>query len=239
MTILIIILTVILIFIVYSIIPTIAMRSFAFGIFKTSHLKRKVALTFDDGPDAKYTPELLDLLKKYHVKATFFVVGEHAEKNPELLKRMRREGHAIGIHHYKHVSNWFLTPWGSRKQCRKAADAIERITGERPVYYRPPWGHLNLFLPVSARPFRIVLWSAILGDWKLSLGKERLKQRLRDHIRGGAIICLHDNGENPGADDDAPANTIAALSEFLPEVQGKYDFVPIGALYEAEHPKAD
>ncbi|WKB36275.1 polysaccharide deacetylase family protein [Terrilactibacillus sp. S3-3] len=150
---------------------------------------------------------------------------------------MRREGHTIGIHHYKHVSNWFLTPWGSRNQCRKAADAVERITGERPVYYRPPWGHLNLFLPISARPFRVVLWSAILGDWKLSLGKERLKQRLRDHIRDGAIICLHDNGENPGADDDAPANTIAALNEFLPEVQGKYDFVPIGVLYEAEHPQ--
>lgn len=229
---LLLVLTVFLLFIVYSIAPTVLMRSFSLGVFKRSHLPKKVALTFDDGPDPDYTPTLLDLFWDYHVKATFFVVGEHAKSHPEIILRMYEEGHTIGIHHYRHLSNWFLSPWAVKKQCMKTADVIESITGERPVYYRPPWGHLNLFVKWACRPFRIVMWSAILGDWRLSLGKEQLKQRLLDHIRDGAIIVLHDCGVNPGADHTAPQMTIDALRDFFKEVNGHYDFVPIDVLYE-------
>ncbi|WP_141604688.1 polysaccharide deacetylase family protein [Terrilactibacillus laevilacticus] len=230
-----IVLTIISLFIVYSIIPTIAIRSLSIGIFQRSHTKGQASLTFDDGPDQLYTPMLLDLFKKHNVKATFFVVGEHAKKNPDIIKRMHEEGHTIGIHHYKHVSNWFLMPWQIRKQCKMTADLIESIIGERPIYYRPPWGHLNLFIHWGAKPFRLVLWSAILGDWKLSLGKDRLKKRLQEHIKDGAVIVLHDNGENPGADERAPENTISAVTEYLEENHGKYEFVSIHTLYEDEH----
>ncbi|WP_332238653.1 polysaccharide deacetylase family protein [Sporolactobacillus sp. KGMB 08714] len=223
---------------VYGIIPTLSMRMFFFrgsaGI-KNGRGKKMVCLTFDDGPDARYTARLLDVLKKNQVQATFFVVGERALKNPVLLKRMKNEGHLIGIHHYNHFSNWFLTPNGTRKQCRKAADAVASITGERPVYYRPPWGHINLLLPFTARGLHVVLWSAILGDWRKALGEERLKKRILNHMHDGAVICLHDNGENPGANRDAPTNTIAALNEILPDARHRYDFVTVGELFEREH----
>lgn len=232
-----IILIVISIFAAYSIMPTVTMRSLFFkgsGKSRNTHGKEMVCLTFDDGPDPRYTPQLLDVLKKYQVRASFFVVGERALRNPELLKRMKKEGHVIGIHHYSHVSNWFLTPNGTRKQCGLAADAVASIIGDRPVYYRPPWGHINLFLPVAARGFHVVLWSAILGDWRQALGKGRLEKRILNHLRDGAVICLHDNGENPGADRDAPTNTIAALKEILPEFRDQYDFVTVDELFERE-----
>ncbi|WP_239984709.1 polysaccharide deacetylase family protein [Sporolactobacillus pectinivorans] len=219
--------------VVYGIIPTVVMRPLFFrGAKPSGDAKEQICLTFDDGPSAMYTNRLLDLLKKYHVHATFFVVGERASEHSELLKRMTADGHLIGIHHYRHLSNWFLTPTGTRKQCNMAADAVEAITGVRPVYYRPPWGHINLFLPLEAHSFRIVLWSAILGDWRKKLGKERLKRRIYRHLRDGALICLHDDGENPGADNDAPENTIAALADIFEETAGRYQFVTIDELFQ-------
>ncbi|WP_241654807.1 polysaccharide deacetylase family protein [Sporolactobacillus shoreae] len=217
----------------YGIIPTLVMRPMFFrGCRSVDGRKEQVCLTFDDGPNAIYTIRLLELLKKYHVRATFFVVGERAEENAGLLKRMAADGHLIGIHHYRHLSNWFLTPYGTRKQCEKAADTVEAITGARPVYYRPPWGHINLFLPLEAHSFRVVLWSAILGDWRIKLGKERLEQRLFHHLKDGAVICLHDDGENLGADNDAPENTIEALEQILKKTTGQYQFVTIDEMYQ-------
>ncbi|MFT8317769.1 MAG: polysaccharide deacetylase family protein [Sporolactobacillus sp.] len=222
-------------FLVYAIIPTLLMRGFCFRGYQAMHRGKDplyVSLTFDDGPNPLYTPQVLDLLNRYHISATFFVVGVRARKYPELLRRMKREGHLIAIHHYNHVSNWFLTPRGSRKQCEKARETVMAITGERPVYYRPPWGHLHLFISQATKGFHMVLWSAILGDWRRALSTERLKTRIDSHLRDGAVICLHDDGENPGANDDAPGNTIAALEEVLPEAVQAYTFVTIDQLYQ-------
>ncbi|GGE34205.1 polysaccharide deacetylase familiy protein [Pullulanibacillus camelliae] len=221
-------------FLLYAILPTVIMRTFAIGLFKQSTVKGKVALTFDDGPDPRYTPELLDVLRTYNVQATFFVVGENAERYPEIIKRMHNEGHAIGIHHYQHRNNWFLTPAGTRQQCVQTAEIIQQITGKTPDYYRPPWGALNLFTFWAARPFKIVIWSAILGDWKLNLGKERLTERLHAHIHDGAVIVLHDANNTPGADDGAAAHTVAALKAFLPEVYKAYDFITIDEIMRLE-----
>lgn len=229
-----ILLIIIILFFIYSLLPTLLMRGLCFRGFKkeVTDGKRYACLTFDDGPNPVYTPRLLDLLKRYGISATFFVVGVHAEKYPDLIRRMKEEGHLIAMHHYQHVSNWFLTPWGTRKQCVKAQETIAAIAGVRPVYYRPPWGHLHLFLPLAAKGFRIVLWSAILGDWRKALGKERLKQRIVKHLHHGAVICLHDDGENPGANDDAPENTLQALEEVLPEAIHDYTFVTVDTLYQ-------
>lgn len=225
------------VFLIYAILPTLFMRAICFrGLNGRQENKERFAcLTFDDGPNPLYTPRLLDLLKQYHVHATFFVVGVHAEKYPDLIRRMQAEGHLIAIHHYNHVSNWFLTPWGTKRQCLKAQQTIEDIAGIRPVYYRPPWGHLHLFLPLAARGFRPVLWSAILGDWRKALGKERLKQRITAHLRHGAVICLHDDGENPGANEDAPENTLQALTDLLPTISQHYHFVTVDSLYQMSH----
>ncbi|MFC7394926.1 polysaccharide deacetylase family protein [Scopulibacillus cellulosilyticus] len=237
MSILLILLILVCIFAIYSIIPTLVIRAFSIGIFKSAHIKNKAALTFDDGPNPSYTPRLLDLLKSHGIKATFFVVGENAKAYPEIISRMHREGHTIGTHHYRHISNWLLTPREVKEQCRLAAETIEMITGKRPVYYRPPWGHLNLFVNWASRPYKIIMWSAILGDWRYKLGKDKLKQRLHKSLHEGAVIVLHDSGQNIGADQLAPEMMLQALEEFLQEKNDKIEFVPIDVLCQHEESK--
>ncbi len=143
---------------------------------------------------------------------------------------MKEEGHEIGIHHYRHKSNWFLSPLGVKQQCQKTADIIESIIGEPPYYYRPPWGHLNALVHLGSKPYKIVMWSAILGDWRLALGKARLVSRLKKTVKDGAIIVLHDRGDNPGADAEAPAMTIEALDEFLNGSGKDYEYVNLSTL---------
>ncbi len=186
-----------------------------FSLRVQKKVKNGVALTFDDGPDPVYTPQLLDLLKKYNVKATFFVVGWKAKKYPHLIKRMYEEGHTIGLHHYYHTSNWFLPPFVTEWELERSARVIEHMTGVRPVYYRPPWGHLNIWTVLMQKKYKIVMWTYILGDWKASMSVERLYERLTNSIKDGAIIVLHDSGSTIGADQHAPANMLRALEQLL------------------------
>jgi peptidoglycan/xylan/chitin deacetylase (PgdA/CDA1 family) len=190
---------------------------FGFGVFRKARTRREVAFTFDDGPDPDYTPRLLDLLGKYKIKATFFVLGSKAEKHADLILRIHREGHLIGIHNYVHQANWLIAPWKVRRQINHSVDIVERITGERPIYYRPPWGLLTLFDFRLRRQFRMVLWSTMVRDWK-SKGSLAVKKRLLKRLKGGAVILLHDSGTTWGADRDAPRYTIEALEDVFKEI---------------------
>ncbi|MFM1654154.1 polysaccharide deacetylase family protein [Brevibacillus sp. B_LB10_24] len=201
----------------YCLIPGVMSLVFGFGVFRKARARREVAFTFDDGPDPDYTPQLLDLLGKYKIKATFFVLGSKAEKHAELIHRIHREGHLIGIHNYVHQPNWLLAPWKVRRQINRSVEIVERITGERPIYYRPPWGLLTLLDFRLRRQFRMVLWSTMARDWK-SKGSLAVKKRLLKRIRGGAVILLHDSGTTWGADRDAPQYTIEALEEVFQEI---------------------
>lgn len=202
---------------VYVVIPTLIIRVFGFGAFRKGSAPKTAALTFDDGPDPIYTPRLLDLLKKYQVKATFFVVGAKAELYPEMIRRMHQEGHLIGIHNYVHHPNPLMMPWQVSRQLAKASAIIEGIIGKKPLYYRPPWGIFNLFDFLLLKDYRVVLWSSIVGDWRRSTGKDKIKSRLLTELDGGAVILLHDSGDTFGADLDAPEYMLEALEEFLQE----------------------
>jgi peptidoglycan/xylan/chitin deacetylase (PgdA/CDA1 family) len=129
---------------VYTIIPTLLIRIFGLGIHKERG-RQGISLTFDDGPDPEYTPQVLDLLSKYQIKATFFVLGANAEKYPELIVRMHKEGHLVGVHNYSHRANALMTPWKVRLQLQHSIETIEKIIGITPIHYRPPWGIFNLF----------------------------------------------------------------------------------------------
>ena len=94
----------------YAFIPGMISRIFGYRVFRKGTGRNEFALTFDDGPDPRFTPLLLDLLKKYDAKATFFVVGSNAERYPELIRRIHEEGHLIGIHNYVHKTNWLMRP---------------------------------------------------------------------------------------------------------------------------------
>ena len=207
--------------ILYGIVPTVLIRKTNFRIYRKGTQPGMIALTFDDGPDPYYTPRLLDLLKKHQVKATFFVVGKKAKQYPYIVKRMHDEGHEIGMHNYRHISNWFIFPPFLGKGLRKSADIIEQITGTRPMYYRPPWGHFNLFTPFLQKKYSTVMWTDILGDWNAKIGTMELFNRLKNSMKDGAIIVLHDSGKTFGADESAPEQMLSALELLLKEEEAK------------------
>ncbi|MHA6531446.1 polysaccharide deacetylase family protein [Paenibacillus sp. BAC0078] len=203
----------------YAFIPGMISRIFGYRVFRKGTGRTEFALTFDDGPDPHYTPLLLDLLKRYEAKATFFVVGSHAEQNPEVIKRMHDEGHLIGIHNYVHKTNWLMRPATVKQQIQRTDDIIYSITGERSTYYRPPWGIVNLFDFSKRRQVQIVLWSAMFGDWKEKLGADRLTEKLLSKLNPGEVMLLHDCGTTLGADPNAPEHMLIALEQMLEEAQ--------------------
>ncbi len=99
----------------------------------------KVAFTFDDGPDDKYTPQILDILKAYGVKATFFITGQHAEAHPDIVKRMVSEGHTVGNHSYSHPLLTKLKMASFETQIMSTQSILEKLTGQAPTLFRPPY----------------------------------------------------------------------------------------------------
>ncbi|MGG1877525.1 polysaccharide deacetylase family protein [Paenibacillus cisolokensis] len=199
----------------YAFIPGILTRIFGFRVFRRGSGENEFALTFDDGPDPHYTPKLLDLLRRYDMKATFFVVGSHAEQHPEVVRRIHEEGHLIGIHNYVHKSNWLMRPVTVRRQVQRTDDIIFSITGERTTYYRPPWGIVNLFDFAKNTGCRIILWSSMFYDWRSKIGADRLTQRMLSKLRDGEVMLLHDCGTTMGANPDAPEQMLIALERVL------------------------
>ncbi|MED3993160.1 polysaccharide deacetylase family protein [Peribacillus frigoritolerans] len=210
-----------LLLIFYTIIPTVLIRVGSLGITKKINSNNGIALTFDDGPNPEYTIKLLDLLKEYEIKATFFVVGSKVKSNPGIIKRMHEEGHTIGIHHFHHVSSWVLSPIHLRKQLEMTEKAITECTNEKVIFYRPPWGHFNMFTLLFSRKYKVIMWSGIFGDWKVEHCKSTLLGELRSASTEGSILLLHDCGETLGADKEAPGYMIEILKIYLQESKEK------------------
>lgn len=149
-----------------------------------------LALTFDDGPHSVYTKKLLDGLRERNVHASFFLVGENIEGNEELVKQMMEDGHLIGTHCYSHED---LTKKSAEKACMdiiKTNDMLERITGQRPVYIRPPYGSWNDELEecVGMDP---VFWDIDTLDWK-SQNSQKVVQHICKNVGKHQVILLHD-----------------------------------------------
>jgi len=159
--------------------------------------RRRVALTFDDGPDPARTPAVLAALAELGVKATFFVVGAKVEAHPELVARIAREGHELGNHTHTHR---YLPLARSRSvvdELRRTDAAIARITGCTPTLARPPYGGRS---PRNVRAFaragkRVVLWDVNSFDWK-GAPAEVVAERVMARVRPGSIVLLHDTAEH-------------------------------------------
>jgi peptidoglycan/xylan/chitin deacetylase (PgdA/CDA1 family) len=176
--------------------------------------RRVLALTFDDGPDPDRTPALLDALAELGVPATFFVLGEHADKYPELCARIAREGHELGNHTYTHP---YLPLRRSRDVATELARtdrAIENATGIVPTLARPPYGGRS---PRNVQAFRaagkrLVLWDVNSYDWKGAPGIE-VAERVVERARPGSIILMHDGGRDHKGTLDAVKLAVPALRE--------------------------
>lgn len=156
--------------------------------------ERRVALTFDDGPDPQRTPAVLDLLARQGVRATFFVVGARAEAHPELVRRMVAEGHVVGNHSYTHSWRFPLRSLGRTvEELRRTGEVLHRITGRQPRLFRPPFGVTNPTIARAVRRLGLdpVGWSIRSLD-TMGQSPERVAARILRRLHPGAVILLHD-----------------------------------------------
>lgn len=154
---------------------------------------RAVALTFDDGPHPRFTPKLLAILRKYNVKATFFVVGYMAEAYPDLIRAERRAGHCIANHTYHHVNLTKIPEDEVRTEWQACNDVVQSILGLQMKFCRPPGGDYDASVITAARDVGLttVLWTDDPGDYA-SPGSKTIEVRTLRRIGNGAIILLHD-----------------------------------------------
>lgn len=153
----------------------------------------RASITFDDGPNPVATPLVLDALARQDVRATFFVLGRHADRWPELVRRMADEGHQLGNHGYYHRKLHRRTPGYVRDDLTRGADAIERAAGVRPRHFRAPHGFRSPWVtPIAASlGERTIGWS--LGVWDSARpGADEIVRRALVGMRAGSILLLHD-----------------------------------------------
>lgn len=179
-----------------------------------------VALTFDDGPDPVFTPQILDVLEAHRARATFFVLGARAHRYPELIRRMHREGHTVGTHTQSHrVRFHFGSPAYVQREIEDAVAAVTSILDARPRLFRPPQGLRTPFFVSGWRRTRgltCVTWSARGLDSRPTTA-QAIVSRIEHHLEPGAIITLHDGTGLGGGHDRAP--TLEALVAILSECE--------------------
>ncbi|AWB44820.1 polysaccharide deacetylase family protein [Paenibacillus sp. CAA11] len=195
--------------------------------FKGPHVKQ-VALTFDDVPDPRFTPQVLQVLRSKGVKATFFIVGNRAVKHPDLVRQINNEGHALGNHSYSHPVLKKMKLEQFMQEILKTEDIIYRLTGKRPKIIRPPYGEVNEEEVKWAKDhhYMIVNWNVDSLDWK-GLDQEKVKKNVLSEVGPGAIVLQHAGG---GTGSDL-TGTIKALPQIIDQLRSEgYTFVTVPEL---------
>ena len=192
---------------------------------KTERLR--VALTFDDGPHPKYTPQILDILKSYGISATFFAVGENAELYPALIRRISAEGHEIGNHTYHHDHVGEMSIEALREDISSCNQALARVSGQKPRFFRPPEGVCNQDVKeiCGALDMTIVMWSVDTRDWAHTPIAE-ICRNVRENTKNGSIILMHDFIGKKSPTPEALRRIIPMLLEL------GFEFVTVSQLLE-------
>ena len=197
----------------------------ALGRIPSDH--KVVALTFDDGPNPDATPLILDTLKNKGVRATFFILGSHAERWPDLVRRISAEGHQIGNHGYFHRKLHFKSPFYVSRDIRLGLRAIKRAGAPAPRYFRAPHGFRSPWTTPIARAYgeRTVGWSLGVYDSDRP-GVDEIVKRTLEGVTPGSIVLLHDgDGYNPDGDRTQTAAAVPLIIDRLKE-QG-YEFATL------------
>ncbi len=151
--------------------------------------KKEVFITFDDGPIPEVTPWVLEILKKYNVKATFFCIGENVEKHPEIFQQIINDGHAVGNHTYNHIKGWQYNDEEYLENTLKAARLIES------KLFRPPYGRIkkSQIKLLQENNFEIVMWSSLSGDYNKNRSAKQCFKNIKNTLKPGGIIVFHDS----------------------------------------------
>jgi peptidoglycan/xylan/chitin deacetylase (PgdA/CDA1 family) len=191
---------------------------------------KKVALTFDDGPENFWTPKVLEILKEKQVKATFFVIGKQAQAYPNMLRKIDAEGHIIGNHTLDHADLTKLDAPAVTKEIAECAAIINHIMGKNPKLVRPPFGFHNEKVDsvIYSRDNMIILWSLDTDDWQ-GLDSASVQKRVLPKMKNGYIVLQH-NGVNPRL-----GGSVEALPIMIEELKKQgYTFVTIPELLQIQ-----
>lgn len=197
---------------------------------ETGEVNKTAALTFDDGPTDRGTPELLEVLAKFRVPATFFLLGQQAVQYPERVSEVVQAGHVAGNHSWSHLNCWRSPAEQITREFDRAALLLEELTQQPLRWMRPPYGKVT---PTALRWSRLrrqqmLLWDVMPPDFEAGVSVERLKRVLNRRLQGGSIVCLHDNAKS------APV-TPRLLRETLPRLlEDGWRFVTLQSDYEPE-----
>lgn len=183
-----------------------------------------VAITFDDGPHSQYTDQILDILKKHKAKSTFFVMGEHAKKFPDIIKRQSDEGHEVANHTYGHL---YEDTKHLDQEIKRTTNIIGQITGTRSTLFRPVGGLFNDIVVNTAKKNNhlVVMWSwhQDTHDWKKP-GVNKIVNQVTSGVTPGDIILMHDAGRDR-------SQTVKALDKILEQLSKQgYEFVTVSDL---------
>ncbi|WP_100011781.1 polysaccharide deacetylase family protein [Lentibacillus sediminis] len=204
-------------------------------VLSGSTYDNRVALTFDDGPDIRFTPQVLDVLNNYQVNATFFLMGARAAERPDIVRRIQAEGHAIGNHTYWHPN---LTEESLERvhwEVTATEETIEQILGFRPRLFRPPYGFLNREIVelLGDMGNAVILWNVDSLDW-MELGTDAITNTVLANTAPGSIILMHDGGDETADLTD----TVDALDVIIPRLQAAgMEFVTIPELINISEAK--
>ncbi|UNC92426.1 polysaccharide deacetylase family protein [Candidatus Contubernalis alkaliaceticus] len=192
-----------------------------------SHTNR-IALTFDDGPDEKYTAQVLDVLEDFQVPATFFLIGNRAERYPEVVERIIEEGHVVGNHSWSHPDLRKISTERLITEILRTEEVLHKITGLRTALIRPPYGLISLPVleEVKEMNYKVINWSVDSVDWRDRNVEQILKNTLPD-VRAESILLFH----SAGGEGQSMAATVEALPELIETLRMLgYSFVTVDEL---------
>jgi peptidoglycan/xylan/chitin deacetylase (PgdA/CDA1 family) len=198
------------------------------SIYRGPRTRTAVALTFDDGP-SESSPELLEILAQYGVRATFFQCGANARRLPDIARQVLDAGHEIGNHTESHEALYLRSPGFIYGELAAAQDSITKATGMCPRYFRAPYGARWFGLRKAQRRLGLqgIMWTCIGLDWRLPT--ERIVSRIVSNLFSGSIVCLHDGRHTQQRPNVRP--TLEAVRQIVPEaLERGFEFVTISEL---------
>jgi peptidoglycan-N-acetylglucosamine deacetylase len=193
----------------------------ALGLARTLPGASGVSITFDDGPHPEGTPAVLEVLARAGARATFFMIGEQAERRPALAAEVLAAGHLVALHGHRHRLQLRLSDEEVRADLRRGAVAIENATGVKPLWHRPPFGiYSDAGLAyVRSHGLRPLLWSRWGKDWRKFTTPERIAGRVMADLRPGDVILLHDSDFYSAR--ESHRRTVKALEVILSELRSR------------------
>jgi peptidoglycan/xylan/chitin deacetylase (PgdA/CDA1 family) len=175
-------------------------------------MEKKVALTFDDGPNL-FTPSVLEVLERHKIKGTFYLLGENIERQPDIVQRIVQQGHAVGNHTYSHPDLRKLKPEEVHSELVRTGELFQQIVGWKPKILRAPFGFENPAIITEAQNmgYEVTLWSLDTEDWQKP-GREAIKATVLNKVTNGDIILMHCKGGET-------AGIAASLDELIQELK--------------------